>query len=65
MSKSPMFITAKFPGTCPETGKPWAKGETIAWFPGEKKAYHLTSSHADQVRALEFASAYGMADANW
>jgi len=64
-SKSPYFTIARFPSTCPETGKPINTGDRIAYFPAIKKAYHETSPSADQVRGLEFSNAYGMADANY
>jgi hypothetical protein len=65
MKNDPYFTTAKFPSTCPETGKAIVKGEEIAYFPRDRRAFHRDSKSAEQVRALQFASAYGMADANW
>lgn len=62
---TPYFTTARFASKCPETGKEIRKGDRIAYFPATRMAYHDTSKAADQVRALEFASAYGMADANY
>jgi hypothetical protein len=64
-SKPPYFTTARFPSTCPETGKPINTGDRIAYFPAIKKAYHETSPAADQVRGLEFSLAFNMADANY
>lgn len=65
MKNDPHFTTARFNSVCPETGKPIRKGEQIAYFPRERKAFHESSKAAEQVRGLQFASAYGMADANW
>lgn len=61
----PEFITARYPGTCPETGKTWKKGDTIAWFPDTRKAYHQESKAAEQIRGRQFAQCYGMADADY
>lgn len=65
MKYDPYFTTARFDSVCAETGKPIRKGEEIAYYPRERKAYCSTSKAAENVRALQFASAYGMADANW
>ena len=58
----PYFTTARFNSVCPETGKQITKGDTCAYYPTAKKAYHESSPSAENVRALEFSSAYGMAD---
>lgn len=61
----PYFLTARFNSTCPETGKPISKGDQCAYYPATRQAYHLDSKSANQLRALEFAAAYNMADANY
>ena len=65
MKGDPYFTTAKFPSTCPETGKPIKKGDPIAYFPRERKAFHNDSRSADQVRDLNFSRSFGMADQDW
>lgn len=65
LSQPPRFITAKRPGVCPESGKPIAIGDQIAWFPATQQAYHSDSRSADELRARTFASAFQMADANY
>ena len=65
LPQPPRFITAKQPGTCPETGKPIAIGDTIAWYPATRKAFHNDSKAASDLRGLEFAKAWNMADANY
>ncbi len=62
---APCFITARRAGICPETGKAINPGDSIAWFPSSKQAYHESSQAAGQVRGLEFAAAYNMPDANY
>ena len=64
-SSNPCFILAKFASKCPETGLIIKAGERCAYFPRDRKAYHDTSKSAEQLRALDFAQAYNMADANW
>ena len=65
MRHDPYLTRARFASTCPETGRPIRKGDEIAYFPRTRTAFHVESKSADQVRALSFAAAYGMADANW
>ena len=62
---SPYFTTARFESTCPDTGKKIKVGDEIAYYPATKKAYHSESRQAADLRGVEFAGAYGMADANW
>jgi hypothetical protein len=62
---TPCFLIARFEGRCAETGKPIHKGDLIAYFPASRQSYHKCSKAADQVRALQFATAHGMADANY
>lgn len=64
-NNNPQFIKARFDSFCPETGKAILTGTECAYFPRERKAYHIDSKHADHVRGEEFNAAYGMADANW
>lgn len=64
-SVTPFFCQARFPGKCPETGKDIKRGDRIAYFPAERRAYHETSKAAEQVRGLQFASSWAMADANY
>ena len=64
-TQSPRFMTARFDSTCPETGKAIKKGDQIAYFPAAKQAFHESSKAGEQVRALDFSAAYGMADANY
>lgn len=65
MHNDPYFTTARFPSVCPETGKSIKKGDTIAYFPATCKAYHESSKAAEQVRGMQFAESWGMADANY
>jgi hypothetical protein len=64
-TREPYFTRARFNSTCPETGLVIAIGQRIAYFPAVRKAYHENSTHADQLRALEFSRAFNMADANY
>ena len=61
----PRLITARFASTCPETGRAISKGDEIAYYPRTKSAYHSTSKADDEVRGMQFASSFDMADANW
>jgi len=65
MKNDPYFTTARFNSICPETGKEIKKGDEIAYYPRDRKAFHKSSKSADNVRNLEFNSSFGMADANW
>lgn len=62
---TPRLMKARFDSTCPETGKQIKKGETIAYYPRTKTAYHESSQSAEQVRAMNFAEANNMGDANY
>lgn len=62
---SPTFIKAKRAGTCPETAKPIAVGDTVAWYPASGKAFHQDSKAASDLRAQHFASAWQMPDASY
>ena len=64
-NSDPFFMTARYASTCPETGLAIRKGDQCAYFPKARKAFHVTSPSAAQVRALEFSKAYGMGDQNW
>ena len=61
----PRFIVARFNSVCPETGKAIRKGDDCVYYPRTRKAFHMDSSAAEQVRALKFASDWGMPDADW
>lgn len=61
----PHFTTARFPGTCPETGAAIHKGDRIAFFPATRTAYAENSQHAEQVRGLDFARTWAMPDADF
>lgn len=63
--QTPYFTTARFDSTCPETGSDIKKGDRIAYFPASRTAYCENSKAADQVRGLEFAASWGMADADY
>jgi hypothetical protein len=64
-STTPYTTYARFNGTCAETGQAIKKGDKIVYEPGSRKVYANHSKRADEVRALEFAAAHNMADANW
>lgn len=63
--KSPRFIVARFDSTCPQTQKKIRRGDTCAWYPSSRVAYHVESKAAADLRGMEFSAAYGMADANY
>jgi hypothetical protein len=65
MKKHPYFTTARFRSVCPETGRRIQPGETIAYFPATRQAFHAESKTAAELRAQEFADAWSMPDANW
>jgi hypothetical protein len=64
-NSSPYFTTARFPSTCPETGKQIHKGDPIAYYPQSRQAFHADSKNAENVRALEFSRAWNMADSDY
>ena len=63
-AQPPRFITATREGVCAETGKPIAIGDTIAWFPASRRAFHNDSKSASDLRSQQFADAWHLADAN-
>lgn len=63
--KSPRFIIARFDSTCPQTGKKINRGDTCAWYPSSRTAYHAESKAAADLRGQDFARAWNMADANY
>jgi hypothetical protein len=65
MRNDPYMTTARFASTCPETSKPIKRGDEIAYYPSVRKAYHRHSTTAAQVRELQFAKTWEMADQNW
>lgn len=62
---SPYFTTARFPGSCAETGKAIKKGDRVAYYPATRKVFAETSKTAESLRAIGFAEANCMADANY
>ena len=65
MRTDPYFTRARFPSLCAETGRKINKGDVIAYYPRDRKAYHAESKQADELRARDFAAVFNMADANW
>jgi len=61
----PREIKAKFASRCPETGKQIQVGDACIYYPKAGKAYHVDSKSAESYRAMKFAEASGMGDANW
>jgi hypothetical protein len=61
----PYFTKARFDSICPETGKQIKKGDEIAYYPRHKKAFHVESKSADNLRGMQAAKAFGLADADW
>lgn len=61
----PRFIIARYDSVCPQTGKKIARGEECAWYPSARVAYHVSSKAASELRAMDFASTWNMADANY
>ncbi len=62
---APREITARFDSVCPETGKRIKKGDTIIYYPADRKAYHAESKTASDFRSQAFADAMCLGDANW
>lgn len=62
---TPRMLVARFSSVCPETGETIRKGDTCAYYPAERKAYSFNSRASTQVREIEFARVYCMADANY
>ena len=65
MRNDPYFTRARFPSLCAETGRKIGKGDEIAYYPLDRKAYHADSKQAAELRGLQFNATFGMADANW
>ena len=63
--RRPYMTVAHYDSTCPETGLPIRQGDEIAYYPRDRKAFHTSSQSADNVRRLDFAESYNMADANY
>ena len=61
----PRVITARFNSTCPETGKAIKRGDDIVYYPRERKAYHMDSKAADNLRSLEVSAGLCLGDADW
>lgn len=64
-NRDPYTCYARFNGTCAETGNVIRKGDKIVYEPATGNVYVNNSKRADEVRAMEFAAANNMADANW
>lgn len=60
MKGDPYFTKARFDSTCPETGKPIKCGDEIAYYPRTKKAYHIDSKNAEDVRSLQIGDSWGV-----
>lgn len=65
MRNDPYFTRARFPSFCAETGRKIEKGDEIAYYPRDRKAYHADSEQAAELRGLQFNAAFNMPDANW
>lgn len=50
----PREIYVRYDGTCAETGKRIAKGETCIYYPLSKKIYHPYSKQAKQFYSWQF-----------
>lgn len=61
----PYITTARFASKCPETGKEIKKGDEIAYYPRDKRAFHTESKAAQDVRAMQATAGMGLADADW
>lgn len=64
-NRPPYFTSARFEGTCAETGQPIRKGDRVAYYPATGKVFSDNSKQADELRGQEFAAAHGMADAGY
>ena len=56
----PYFLKARFKSVCPETGKVIEKGDECVYFPIGRKAYHVDSKNAEDVRAMKISDAWGV-----
>lgn len=65
MRNDPYFTRARFPSVCAETARKIEKGDEIAYYPRDRKAYHAESKQAAELRGLQFNAAFDMADSNW
>jgi hypothetical protein len=57
-NESPRYMTAKYPGTCAETGKPIAKGARCLYYPRDRKIYAEDSNQAREWNSCEFDRVY-------
>ena len=64
-NNDPRFITARFDSVCPQTKRPIRKGETCAYYPSTREAFHVESDQAEELRVMQWNEAHNMADANW
>lgn len=42
--RTPRTMTARYPGSCAETGQPFRAGDPILWCPTTRRAYRLESA---------------------
>lgn len=63
--RGPYKTIARFDSVCPETGEQIKKGDTIIYYPAERKAYHVDSKQAEEFRGQQFNQSWGMTDANY
>jgi hypothetical protein len=61
----PYFTKARFDSICSETGKKIKKGDEIAYYPRHKKAFHVDSRAAEDLRGMQASKSLGLADADW
>lgn len=64
-NNDPYFTTAKFPSICAETGREIKRGEEIAYYPQNKKAFCSESKQASELRQSQFNQAWQMQDADY
>lgn len=55
MKNDPYFTTARFASVCPETKLPIKKGDEIAYYPRDRKAFHISSKSAANARLIAAA----------
>ncbi len=46
VSRDPFEMKARYAGTCAETGKPIAKGDTCIYYPSSRQIFHPESKTA-------------------
>ena len=53
-NRDPYWLSARFAGACAKTGRPFAKGDRIFYYPSERKAY---AHEAAEQAARDFEAA--------